>query len=374
MNFPRFFLMLLVLLSCLVPECAGQRRAKETNSMVTTELSGKDCKPANEPDDQDARICKGVEGYSLLVKGDKTKPEIFLLAPSGKRSAIEYWDTNDPGFRDTGYFVTWTIVNELKKTISVTFHLDIAPKPDYGVFGGYDSVARVFPGPVCIVGSVAAGSTSAMDSHGIASSPADRPCLGFNEREKQDWFRTGQRLASEGKIEEAIATLPKIEKPSERFIIYGDIASALVKAGDREGAHRLLLKGRAEALKKPYIEALEFTLMHITAGLAGAGYYDEAKADIPLYEGQQDQLGMRLTIARLQGARQDFEAAKTTYQEIIKDELERVPRRDWNLKQVCESQALLKLYDEVRNTAALIIDIDAKRSCEEQIPKQSPQP
>ena len=374
MNLPRYFLMLLVLLSCLGPECVGQRRAKETNSMVNTELSGKDCKPANEPDDLEARICKGVEGYSLLVKGDNAKPEIFLIAPDGKRSAIEYWDTNDPGFRDTGYFVSWTVENDLKKTISITFHLDIAPKPDYGVFGGYNSIARVFPGPVCIVGSVPAGSTSAMDSHNIASTPAGRPCLGFNEREKQDWFRTGQRLVSEGKIEEATATLAKIEKPSERFLIYKDIASAQVKAGDREGAHRLLLAARAEAIKEPYIEELRFTLFHITAGLAEAGYFDEAKADIPLYRDAEDQLGLRLTIARYQGARQDFEAAKTTYQEIIKDELQRVPRRDWNLKQVCESQARLKLYDEVRNTAALIIDINTKRSCEDQIPKLPPQP
>lgn len=363
MNPLRYFATLLMLLSCFGARCMGQKPAKQTNTIFTTELSGKDCRPASEPE---ARVCKGVEGYSLLIKGDKTKPQIFLMAPNGKRSVIEYWDTNDAGFIDVGYFVTWVVVNELKKTISLTFHLGIAPKPDYNIFSGYESIARVFPGPVCIVGSLPVGSTSVMDTHNVASTPAGRPCLGLNEREKQDWGSTAHRLASEGKVDEALAALAKIERPSERFIIYKEIASAQVKADDREGAHQTLIKARAEALKRPYIENLEFTLIHVTAGLAEAGYDDEAKADVPLYDAS-DQLRMRLMIAANQGERKDFEAAKQTYQEIIKSELERVPRRDWNLREVCEGQARLKLFDEAKNTAALIIDIDARRSCEDYI-------
>ena len=59
---PTIFLALLMLLSCLGAECFAQRRAKETNVTVNTELSGNDCKPANESGDQntdqDERSCE----------------------------------------------------------------------------------------------------------------------------------------------------------------------------------------------------------------------------------------------------------------------------------------------------------------------------
>lgn len=41
--------------------------------MIGTDLWGSDCKPAENPKDQGARICKGVEGYLLLVKGDEVE-------------------------------------------------------------------------------------------------------------------------------------------------------------------------------------------------------------------------------------------------------------------------------------------------------------
>ncbi len=372
MNLPRYFLTLLMLVSCLEVECLGQqpaKKAKEWREMSSTPLSGEDCTPATAPEDEGGRICKGVRGYTLLIKGDETKLDIFLITPNGRRHALEYWKKDDPGFRELKNFVSWVVVNEPKTTIAVTFYLDIAPKEDYHQWGSFDVIARVDPGPVCIVGSVPGTSTAAMESMGISSSPADRPCLGLDQLEVRDWVLTARRLAREGKVQETEAALANVKKPADRFWVYADLVSAQVKAGDREGAHRTLMTARAEALKKPYAEELRFTLAHVTAGLAEAGYDEEAKADVPLYE-EEDQLGMRLTIAWYQGERQDFEAAKQTYQEIIKSELDRVPRRDSNLQEVCERQARMKLYDEARNTAALIIDVNAKRMCEDYIPKQ----
>ena len=65
--------------------------------MLGTDLWGRDCKPAENPKDQGARICKGVEGYSLLVKGDEVerelflaKPEIYLITPNGRRYPLLY--------------------------------------------------------------------------------------------------------------------------------------------------------------------------------------------------------------------------------------------------------------------------------------------
>ena len=372
------YLLILLLLGCAGSKCIAQSRTKNTpkrewRELINTGLSGNDCKPADDQYGLGAQICKGLEGYSLLVKGDEKKPEIFLIAPDGRKDPLEYWDTSDPNYRLLNPGLLWVVVNEPKKTIAISFYVKIDANPDYGKWGYYDVIFRVNPGPVCIVASIASGSTSAGESVGIASSPGDRPCLTLNQLQQQNWFFTAQRLTGEGKVEEAKTALANIKEPSERFIIYKEIARAQVKASDLQGAHRTLLTARAEALKKPYVDGLKYTLINVTAGLAEAGYYEEAKADVPLYE-EHDQLRMRLMIAWYQGERKDFEAAKATYREMIQLELHRVPRVDWNLKDICEAQARMKLYDEARNTAALIMDPDAKRTCEDYLPDQRSRP
>lgn len=368
-------LLLLVLLSCVAAECLGQPKKttpkREWRDLINTSLSGDACKPAENPYGLGARICEGREGYSLLIKGDEKKPDIFLIAPDGQKSQIEYWDTTDPRYEGIDAVVLWVVVHEPKKTIAINIYVRIEVVGGWN--GPYSVIARVSPGPVCIVGSVRPWSTAAGESVGIASWPEKRPCLGLNELYQENWFWTAQQLLSEGKIDETEAALPKIKEHSERFIIYKAIASAKVKTGDREGAHRLLRTARAVALKKPFVEELKYTLIHVTAGLTEAGYYDEAKADVPLYE-QHDQMRMRLMIAWYQGQRKDFEAAKTTYREIIQLALSSGPRRDGHLQDVCQGQAEMKLYDEARKTAALIIDPDFRRLCEDYIPKDAPRP
>lgn len=373
MRLPRY-LLLLLLMSCVAAECLGQPKKTspkgEWRDLINTSLSGDGCKPADNPYGLGARICKGLEGYSLLVKGDEKRPEIFLIAPDGQKSEIEYWDTTDPKYQGLDPFVLW-VVNKPKKTIALNFYLRIDVGPIWN--GSYSVIARVNPGPVCIVGSVRPGSTAAGESVGIASFPENRPCLSLNELFQENWFWTAGRLIAEGKIDEAEAALPNIKEPSERFITYKEIASAKVKNGNRDGAHRLLLTARAEALKKPYIEELRFTLIHVTAGLTEAGYYDQAKADVPLYE-EHDQMRMRLMIAWYQGERKDLEAAKATYREMIELALKSGPRRDQHLQDVCQGQAQMRLYDEARKTGALIVHPDFRRLCEDYIPRDAPRP
>ena len=373
MRLPRY-LLLLLLLSCVAAECLGQLKKtpakNEWRDLINTSLSGDSCKPADNPHGPGARICEGREGFSLLIKGDEKKPEIFLISPDGQKSEIEYWDTTDPRYEEIDPFVLW-VVNKPNKTIALNFYLRIDVGPGWN--GSYNVIARVNPGPVCIVGSVRPGSTAAGESVGIASFPENRPCLSLNELFQENWFWTAQLLLSEGKIEETEAALAKIKEPSERFIIYKAIASAKVKTGDRDGAHRLLRTARAEALKEPRVLDLEYSLIHVTAGLTEAGFDDEAKADIKLYR-DDDQHRMRLMIAWYQGERKDFDAAKATYREIIQLTINSWPRRDGHLQDVCQGQAQMQLYDEARKTAALIIHPDFRRLCEDHIPRDAPRP
>jgi tetratricopeptide (TPR) repeat protein len=369
------YLLLVLLLTCGAAECLGQSkkttRKREWRDLINTSLSGEHCKPADNPYGFGARICQGLEGYSLLLTGDETKPEVFLIAPGGQKTQIEYWDTTDSRYQGMDPVVLWVLVNEPKKTIALNFYLRIDVGPGWN--GSYDVIVKVSPGPVCIVGSVAPGSTSAGESVGIASSPENRPCLGLTELWQENWFRTAQQLANEDKIEEAKAALAKIKEPSERFIAYKEIASAILKNGDRDGAYRLLKTARAEALKKPLVLDMEYSLIHVTAGLTEAGFYDEAKADIKLYK-DHDQMKMRLMIAWYQGERKDFEAAKVTYREIIELALNSGSWRDSYLQDACQGQARMQLYDEALKTAALIISPDHRRMCEDYIPKSAPQP
>jgi hypothetical protein len=371
MNLARYFLVLLLLTGvtseCLAQQIARKPAKREWRDLINTSLSGENCKPAVDAYGLGARICEGREGYSLLLQGDEKKPEIFLIAPNGDKSQIEYWDTTDPRFQEIDPVVLWVVVHEPKKTIALNFYLRVdIGRP--GIWGSYNVIARVKPGPVCMVGSVLPGSTAAGESVGIASLPENRPCLGLNELPQEDWFWTAGRLIGEGKIAEAETALPRIKEPSQRFIIYKEIASAKTKAGDQADAHRLLKTARAEALKKPLVLDLEYTLIHVTAGLTEAGFYDEAKADIKLYK-EHDQHRMRLMIAYYQGERKDFEAAKATFREIIETALNGGPQRDGQLNDVCQAQARMQLYDDARTTAALIINPDHRRICEDYSPR-----
>jgi tetratricopeptide (TPR) repeat protein len=206
-----------------------------------------------------------------------------------------------------------------------------------------------------------------MESMGILSSPNERPCLSFGEMQKRDWFLTARRLAGEGKITEAKAAVEQI-KGYERFIIYREIAKAQCKLNDKEGAHSTLMTARAEALKPPPFNEQEHAIIQVISGLAEAGFYDEAKADIKLIT-EHDRLGMYLGVAWIQAEKEDFEAARATYREAVELQLRETPQpqQDWNLARIAESQAYVGLIEEAKRTAAMIQHPDAKKSAEEHI-------
>jgi len=266
--------------------------------------------------------------------------------------------------------VSWIVVNSPKETIAIDFHLKVEPKDDYTEWDGYDIIVRVSPGPVCIVGSVPSVPSSAAVAVAIASNPSPSHCLGINELQKRDWFLTTRRLARQGKIQQAKSALKHV-KGHERFISYREISNAQFQAGDAAGAQHTLMTARAEALKNASTKELRFTLSHVVVGLAEAGFYDAAKSDVNLFD-KSERFDMYLSIAWVQGEKNDLEAAKTTYRELIDFEMGRTPRPelDWKLARICESQARLRLFDEVRRTASLIRHPDARKSAEARLPKQ----
>lgn len=370
--------LILIFFGCIGTPFSAQEVAKnptkrEWRDLINTRISGSDCKPANTAEDQGARICNGVEGYSLLLKGDQLKPKIYIIAPNQRQYQVRYWNTGDPKFRELYGMVTWTIVHTPRETISLIFTAGIAPRQDYTDSDSYDIIVRVTPSPVCVVGSVSASSTSAGETVGIASSPSERRCLGLNDREKKNWFYTARRLASEGQIKEARLALTRIPEPSQRFVIYREIANAQFKAGNAKTARRTLVGARAEALKNPSRDKLIYTLSHVIEGMAELGFYENARSDIKLFA-ESDRLRMYLAVAGIQGENRDFEAAKVTFQEVIQLELKRKPRADWNLSEIGMAQARMGLIAEARKTASVIQDPSARFSVERSIREQSPAP
>ena len=369
------YLLPLLLMSFSATDCLAQfitdKKTNEPREMLGSNISGPECKPGQDDFDEEVRVCKGREGYSLEIKGDENRPQISLLSPEGTRDKIPYWDLTDKGYQSIQSSVLWIIVNEPKKTVSVTFRLKVEPRQDYAQWGFYEIIARVSPGPVCVVGSVPASPSSAGESVAIASSPDRYPCLGLEELQKRDWFLTARRLAAEGNIAEAKSALEHLAKPSERFIIYREISIAQFKGGDREGAHATLMTARNEALKKPAGDTLRATLGEVVSGLAAAGFDDEAKADISRFL-RSEQLQMYLTIAYVQGERNDLDAAKKTYREAIDAEIKNTPQptRDWNLARIAQSQARWGLYEEMKRTASMIQDAAARKSAEAPTNKQ----
>jgi len=284
---------------------------------------------------------------------------------------LRYWNTSDPKYQGLRGYAIWTVVRISRKTIAVMFTAEIAPRQDYSYTGSYDLIARVTPSPVCVVGSVSASSTSAAESIGIATSPSGRRCLSLKEREKKDWFATARRLANEGQINAARFALSRVHIPSQRFMVYREMANAQFKAGNSKAARRTLMGARAEALRSPFPDDLRYTLIHVVEGMAEAGFYENAKSDIKLFP-ESDRLRMYLTVAYIQGEKRDLEAATTTFQEAIQLELKRNPRVDWNLSEIGVAQVRMGLIDEARKTASMIRDPSFRDTVERSI-RERPQ-
>lgn len=133
---------IILLLSCLIAQSLAQNPDKKPpeREMIGTSLAANLCKAAQDENDEEIRICQGVQGYSLLLKGDEKKPQISLRAPDGTRHPIHYWAPGDPAFRGIEENVLW-IVNNPDKTLAINLRLKIEPKD--GQWGRYDVVARV---------------------------------------------------------------------------------------------------------------------------------------------------------------------------------------------------------------------------------------
>ena len=349
--------------------------------MLGSDLWAIGCKPVDNPKDQGARICKAVEGYSLLVKGDEVapelflaKPEIYLIAPNGRQYPLRYWRTSDPKYKGIHRSVLWIRVNTPRKTITLSFFLKVAQRQDYTNSDSYDIIIRVSPTPVCVIGSVPGSSTSEGESVAIASSPRGRPCLNLNDYEKRDWFLTARRLANEGQINPARRALRRVREPSQRFIVYQEMARSQYKTGNSEAARRILMGARAEALKNPFRYGLSYTLGAVVTGMAESGFYDEAKADIRLFP-ETDRLQMYLTVAYVQGERNDLDAARKTFQEAIQREVKKNnSQTEVSLHTIGMAQARMGLLDEARKTASMIRDPSLRQMVETSISERSPKP
>lgn len=129
---------------------------------------------------------------------------------------------------------------------------------------------------------------------------------------------------------------------------------AQFKAGDAKGARRTLMGARAEALRTPRND-LTHTLIYVVNGMAESGFYKDAKSDIKLFP-EHDRLNLYLTVARIQGEKRDFEAAKITFHEAIQLALKGNPPFDSDLSKIGVAQARMGFVDESRKTASMIRD------------------
>lgn len=178
--------LIILLLSCLMANGLAQDPEKKPDrDMIGTSLAKHLCKTKQDEHDEEVRVCKGFEDYSLILKGDEKKPQITLLAPDGTKHPIHYWDLSDPAFTGIEENVLW-IVNRPENTLAINFRLKVGEKKDYTEWGGYDVIVKVNPLPVCTVGSVPITLKTGGKSMAIAGAPAALPCLALDELKQKD--------------------------------------------------------------------------------------------------------------------------------------------------------------------------------------------
>ena len=125
------------------------------------------------------------------------------------------------------------------------------------------------------------------------------------------------------------------------------------------------MEARTEALRNPRND-LTHTLIHVVYGMAESGLYRDAKSDIKLFP-EHDRLNLYLDVARIQGEKRDFEAAKITLHEALQLAQKGNPPIDSDLSKIGVAQARMGFVDEGRKTASMIRDPYFRRIVEDRL-------
>ncbi len=125
--------------------------------------------------------CAGVGGYSLLVEDDDARMSVTVVAPDGRKFALNYWVVVTTGFSTVGDKAEWRVTKGSDGRVTPTaliVRLVASEDPeDSSKTTSYLVVATIEKDKACVVAKVPPGPNQNEKAREIADAASGKPCL-----------------------------------------------------------------------------------------------------------------------------------------------------------------------------------------------------
>jgi hypothetical protein len=176
--------LLLTALICLAGAICFQARAEQSGALtsVYTSTGGRSCRTIQylKETGDIVQSCPGVGGYRLEVADSDSRQSVTVVAPSGKKSDLNYWNVITHGFSSIGDKAEWRVQKTNGKVVPVALIIRVnasenpeAPEKTTS----YLAVAKVTPHEACVTDRIAPSATANEQARRAADTAAQKPCL-----------------------------------------------------------------------------------------------------------------------------------------------------------------------------------------------------
>jgi hypothetical protein len=161
----------------------GSAEAQAVQSRYST-LQTQTCKrlaQSGDETDWSQHLCPGIAGYRLRLDYADARESVTVLAPGGGAHDLRLWETVSSGFSTIKPTVEWRgrPVRGLLRPYALILRYSAHEKPaEPPRATSYLAVARLAPGPVCVVGIVPPGRQQNEAARRVADASAGASCLG----------------------------------------------------------------------------------------------------------------------------------------------------------------------------------------------------
>ncbi|HEX8137505.1 MAG TPA: hypothetical protein VF544_07945 [Pyrinomonadaceae bacterium] len=182
--------LLLTALVCLAGTIYFQARAQQAGASsitsVYTSISGRSCRTIDRVKETGdvTQLCPGVGGYRLEVADSDSRMSVTVVAPSGKKSDLEYWNVITHGFSSLGEKAEWRVQKKNGRDVPIALivRVNASENPEApDKITSYLAVAKVTPQQSCVTDKIAPSATANEEARRAADSSAQKPCLAASQ-------------------------------------------------------------------------------------------------------------------------------------------------------------------------------------------------
>jgi hypothetical protein len=179
--------LLLAAIACLAGVIYFQARAQQAGASAVTSVytttAGRSCRTIDRVKETGdiTQLCPGVGGYKLEVADSDSRMSVTVVAPSGKKSELNYWNVITHGFSSIGDKAEWRVEKRNGKVVPIALIVrvnasenPVAPEKTTS----YLAVAKVTPQQSCVTDKIAPSARANEEARRAADAAAQKPCLG----------------------------------------------------------------------------------------------------------------------------------------------------------------------------------------------------